>query len=111
MAEKNQVASKRSGKSSSIPKDLDNIATMDSVSTLSERVEKCYSSERYQAFSDSVKEIVLQVINTNTTGDIIKAYAKQATKDFLEENNWKKIQFWLPTTIAIISVIISVIKD
>ena len=45
-------------KSASVPQELEGAATVRDINTLEDRMEKCYSSERYKDFQDAVEEII-----------------------------------------------------
>lgn len=45
-------------KKRSIPQELEGVAKIEDVSVLEERVDKCYSAERYEDFQTAVEKIV-----------------------------------------------------
>lgn len=79
------------------------------MDALVERVEKCYSAERYEEFQEVVEKIVIRTID-GSGREKIKGHAKEAAKQFLDEDTWRKITFWIPTIVAIIAVIVAIYK-
>jgi hypothetical protein len=55
------------------------------ITGLSEKLAKCYSSERYEDFQAAVKKNVLEVMGSDEGRDKIKAHAKESTKEYNEE--------------------------
>ena len=58
-----------------IPDELKDVATTGDVNALEQRVDKCYSSERYQDFQEAVEKIVLRKMDSSEGGEKIKKYA------------------------------------
>lgn len=78
------------------------------ISSLGDKLCKCYSSERYSEFQDAVKKISLEGMDVSGTGggqEKIKHYALQAIRDYNKEDIWRKITFWAPILISIIALI------
>jgi pheromone shutdown protein TraB len=56
---------------SPVPSELEGVATTDAVDVLSGKVEKCYSSERYEDFQDAVEKIMSRYLKSNVGWAII----------------------------------------
>lgn len=54
------MPNKPQGKGSAVPRELEGAATTKDVSVLESRVDKCYSSERYEDFQGAVEKIVVR---------------------------------------------------
>lgn len=91
-------------KKKSLPEEYKDVAKVDDVNALEQRVEKCYSEERYERFQEAVEKITLRIID-GSGRERIKAHAKEAAKDYNQENGWTKLTFWIPTTVSIIVAI------
>lgn len=96
------------GKKGPLPSELENVAYAQDVNALQEQVDKCYSTERYEDFQDAVKRIILETLDSGEGRTKVKGHAKESTKEYLDENSWKKLVFWAPTLISIISVAVAV---
>lgn len=80
------------------------------ISGLGEKLGKCYSEERYNVFQEHVEKIVIKTLGSKDGRAEIKTYATEATKDFLAQDTWRKVTFWLPTIVAIIAVLVAIFK-
>jgi hypothetical protein len=100
---------KRQPKTTSvIPPELQDVATTGDVNALEARMEKCFSSEKYEEFQTAVQKITLETIDSGAGRTKIKAHGREATKEYLDENSWKKLLFWVPTVISVVSVAVAV---
>ena len=80
------------------------------ISGLGEKLAKCFSEERYSVFQEHVEKIVLKTLGSKEGRTEIKEYSTEATKDFLQHDNWRKVTFWLPTVIAVLAVLVAIFK-
>ena len=80
------------------------------ITGLGEKLAKCFSEERYSVFQEHVEKIVLKTLGGKDGRKEIKEYATEATKEFLQHDTWRKITFWLPTTVAILAVLVAWLK-
>ena len=76
------------------------------ISRLVEKVAKCYSEERYEEFQLAVEKISLKTID-GMGREKIKAHAKEATKEYDEEEKRDKKNFWTPNIIQIIIAVVA----
>ena len=53
------------GKKRALPIELEGVAYAEDVTAIQERVDKCYSTERYESFQDAVEKIVWRYIKSN----------------------------------------------
>lgn len=100
--------SKKQSSNFQIPDELKDVATTGDVNALEQRVEKCYSAERYEEFQEAVRKIALETIE-GAGRDKIKSHAKESAKEYSQENGWTKLTFWLPTIISALVAIIAVV--
>lgn len=98
----------RSQKGTAVPRELEGAATVKDVSALESRVEKCYSTEKYEEFQKAVKAIALETIEGGDGRTKIKVHARESVKEFLDENGWKKLVFWAPLLISVVSVLLTI---
>lgn len=102
------MPNKPQGKGSEVPRELEGAATAKDVNVLEEKIGKSYSAERYEEFHEAVKKITLETIDSGEGRTKIKSHAKESTKEFLAEDNWKKIVFWIPVVISIVTTGVAV---
>ena len=103
------MATPKQNKASQLPEEYQNLARVEDVSALDEKVQNCYSKDRYKDFQDDVKTIVLDVIGNSDGRKKIKEHAKESAKEYNEEQGWKNKQFWIPTIIASLTAIGTII--
>jgi len=87
-----------------LPQELIGV-TKDSIDRLDEKVERCYSQDRYEHFETAVEKITDKYIGTDGGRDKVKKHAKEAAKEYLEEKGWKDKNFWVPNAVAIAAAI------
>lgn len=80
------------------------------ISGLGEKLAKCYSEERYEDFQKDVEKIVIKTLGSKDGRAEVKEYSKEATKEYMEQDTWRKVTFWLPTVVAIIAVLVAIFK-
>lgn len=95
-------------KGRTLPRELEGAATAKDVDVLQEKIGKSYSSERYAEFQDAVKKIALETIGSAEGRTAIKAHAKEATKEYIDDNSWKRVTFWIPTIVSIIATAVAI---
>lgn len=88
--------------------DLNASSNIKRVDDLEDKVSRCFSADRYEAFQDAVEKIALKTID-GTGRDKIKAHAKESAKDYNQEQGWTKKTFWLPVVISIIATLAAVV--
>ncbi|MFZ5391857.1 MAG: hypothetical protein ACOZAR_01550 [Patescibacteria group bacterium] len=97
-----------------IPDELKDVAKTSDIDALEEKlkqkVDKCYSNERFQEFQKDVKNIALEVIDSGDGRSKIKIHAKESAKEYNDEFWWKNISFWIPIIISIITIIFTYIS-
>ena len=98
------MAKKRKG----IPEELRGTATLEDVNAISEKLEKCYSQERYSDFQKEVETITDRAIRGESRKSV-KEVAIEAAKEFYTDNAWKQKTFWIPTLISIGLFILAII--
>lgn len=52
-------------KSPKIPSELEGVATTSDIDVLGEKIDKCYSVERYKDFQEAVEEIISRYLKGN----------------------------------------------
>lgn len=102
------MANEKRKANNAVPSELEGVAKTEDINALDDKVAKCYSSERYPEFQEVVRKIIIEVIGSDEGRKKIKAHAKEAAKEYKEENGWSKIQFWLPTIISVLVLIVAV---
>jgi vacuolar-type H+-ATPase subunit E/Vma4 len=80
------------------------------ISGLGEKLAKCFSEERYNVFQEHVEKIVIKTLGSKDGRKEVKEYSTEATKEYLDENTWRKVTFWLPTIIAAVAIIVAIFK-
>ncbi len=101
------VANKQK-KQPAVPKELNDVA-QDTVDRLEERLDKCYSQEDYKKFQDDVSAITLVTMGSEDGRKKIKEYGRESAKEYIEDEGWKQKTFWIPTIVACISAVASVV--
>lgn len=96
-----------SKKQAAVPSELGNV-TQDTADRLEERLDKCYSKEDYKCFQEDVTKISLATIGSEDGRTAVKKHAKEAAKDFFEEDAWRKMKFWIPTIISVLAVAVAI---
>ena len=91
----------------SLPQEFEGV-TKDSIDRLDEKIDRCYSEDRYKDFQDAVEVIADKYIGTDGGRDKIKRHAREAAKDYIEEQGWRNMTFWIPTGVAVIAAIAAV---
>lgn len=79
-----------------IPEELKDVATTGDVNALEQRVDKCFSTERYEDFQEAVEKIVLRKIDSGEGGEKIKKHAE----DYFKGKVVWVIIVWLATIIG-----------
>ena len=59
------MANTKANKSVSVPRELENAATVRDVSALESRLDNCYTSEKYEDFQAAVEKIVWRYLKSN----------------------------------------------
>ena len=75
------------------------------ITPLKNRVDKCYSAEKYEDFQDAVRKITLETMGGENGVEKIKKHATDAAKTYFSGEMWKQKTFWIPTLIGIAGVI------
>lgn len=78
------------------------------ITGLGEKVNKCYSQDKYEDFQNAVEKIVLKTMGGKDGIKEIKEHATDATKNYLAQEIWKQKTFWIPIILAAVSIIISI---
>lgn len=95
--------------STRLPAELENVASLESVNLLEAKIEKCYSSEKYQDFQTDVETIVERYLDTSRAHKKLEDKIDRQIKDYMDDRVWKNRGFWIPTSIAIVSAIAAVV--
>jgi vacuolar-type H+-ATPase subunit E/Vma4 len=93
-----------------LPKELSDVASIESVNALEEKVGKCYSSENYQKFQTDVETIVERYLDTDKAHGKLKTKINRQIKDYLDERGLRNKTFWIPTGIATVAAVATVIN-
>lgn len=96
-------------KKQALPSELEGVASVEQLNGLEERLEKAYSSERYEEFQEAVEKIIWRALETDTAHTKFEAKIQTEIKKYMEEKGWKNKTFWIPTIIAIIAAVAAVI--
>lgn len=100
--------------SQTVPEELQGAAKVSDVNALDEKLERAYSKDRYEEFQSAVKKIVIDTLKHDDGREIIKSYAKESAKDYVNERGLTRLNFWLPIAvgalIALLPYIIKLIK-
>ena len=83
-------------KKKSLPKELENVAYTDDVNAIDEKVERCYSQDRYEEFQEAVEKIVLKKIGSEDGGEKIKKHAG----DYFQSKFGWVVFIWVVTLIV-----------
>lgn len=89
--------------------ELEGVAKAEVVDALSEKVDRCFSEDRYEHFQEKVKNIILDTMGHEDGITKIKKYGKEAAKEYSEEDGKEKRNFWTPNGIGILGVIVAII--
>jgi predicted NAD/FAD-binding protein len=89
--------------SARLPVELENVASLESVNLLEQKIGKCYSSEKYQEFQTAVEVIVERYLDTDKAHSKLKDKINRQIKDYLDERGFRNKVFWIPVVISIIS--------
>jgi hypothetical protein len=76
--------------------DLNASSNIQRVTTLEDKIERCYSADRYQDFQTAVEKISLRTLETNDGGDKVKKHAE----DYFKGKIVWAIVIWIATIIA-----------
>ena len=79
------------------------------IAPLRQRVDQCYSREKYEEFQDAVEKIVLKTIGGENGIKKIKEHATESAKSYFSSEMWKQKTFWIPTVIGIAGVITAIV--
>lgn len=91
-----------------IPEELKGAA--DKLSQHDDRINKAYSTERYEEFMCAVKKIVLEVLDSSSAETIIKKQALNAVTERSITEVWKRVNFWTTAIISILGLIVAIIS-
>jgi hypothetical protein len=100
----------RGSRAVDIPTEWGDAAKKEDIVHVHEKLEKCYSQERYSDFQEAVKKITLDVLGHDDGKAKIKPCAREATKEFFEEDSWRKAKLWIPVALSIAAVLVSIFK-
>jgi len=89
-----------------IPEEFENVAFTSDVNALEERMDQCYSAERYEEFQEAVEKIVLRKLDSSDGGEKIKKYAE----DYFKSKVIFVILIWLISAIGAILIQIRITK-
>ncbi|MEK7571846.1 MAG: hypothetical protein AAB553_06240 [Patescibacteria group bacterium] len=92
-----------------IPEELRSAAKTEAVDALSEKVDKCFSEDRFEHFQKKVRSIVLDTMGHEDGIAKIKKYGKESAKEYSEENGKEKRNFWTPNGISIIGILVGIV--
>lgn len=93
----------------SIP-ELEDVAKKHTVEALEQKVERCYSKDRYEEFEEAVEKIMLKGLEMDSTQEKLGKWVKNEVKQELSNRWWKNFSFWIPTIIAGGAVAVAIIK-
>lgn len=68
-----------------------------------------YSKDRYEEFQEAVKKVIIESLGSDGGRDIIKKHSTESVKDYLEDKGLKNRNFWLPTILSTVSIIVTII--
>ncbi len=91
-----------------LPKEFNDVASIESVNALEEKVGKCYSSEKYEDFQTAVETIVERYLDTDKAHGKLKEKINRQIKDYLDELGWRNKAFWVPVGISLISITVAI---
>lgn len=95
---------RRNQGSSSVPSELQDAAKISDVDALGEKVQKCYSQDRYEEFQGAVEKITLKTLDATEGRKKVKELAKESAKEYSEDQGWKNKQFWIPVVVSLIGL-------
>jgi hypothetical protein len=72
------------------------------------KVNKCYTQEDYKKFEDTVETIVIKTLGSKDGQKEIDETATKSAKTFIQQNNWEKSKFWIPTLLSLGALIATV---
>lgn len=79
-------------------------------STVVDQFKQLFSDQLlHEETRDFIKKVVLETMGHEDGIAKIKHYAKEAAKEYSEENSKERKNFWTPNGLTIISIIIAVI--
>lgn len=88
------------GKKSGLPTELEGIASVEQLNSLEARLEKSYSSERYEEFQDAVEKIINRTLETESAHNKLETKIQAEIKKYMDDKGWKNKTFWIPTIIS-----------
>jgi hypothetical protein len=94
-------------KKSSIPNEFEGIAKKEDLTLIHDKLGRCYTEDRFEHFQEAVEKIVLKTLGQDEGRKKIKSYAREEAKEYSNEDWWKKINFWLPIILSIVSLILA----
>jgi len=80
------------------------------INPLKSRVDKCYSTEKYEEFQKAVREITLETMGGEKGVEKIKKHATDAAGTYFSSEMWKQKTFWIPTVIAVIAIVVAYVR-
>lgn len=101
------MANKRQTKP--LPDELQDVATTGQLSDLEAHLNKAYSSERYEEFQAAVEKIFYRAMETESAHAKLETKIQTEIKKYLEEKGWKNKNFWIPTAIGVMGVIVAIV--
>jgi hypothetical protein len=87
--------------------ELEGVAASHEVTLLSQKLDKCYSKDRYEDFQSAVRKIITEALDIAHIEIKIKKIGKEGAKDYLEKKGWEQKTFWIPTIISVITGLIA----
>ena len=93
-----------------IPQELKNVAK-EVKDELGDKIEKCYSKERYKDFQDAVEGIIIKKVDSSDIRESLEKSLKikETVKNELSDMAWRSKTFWIPTIISIIALIVMIL--
>ena len=97
------------GKNQKLPSELEGVAKVEQLSSLEARVDKAYSSERYEEFQDATEKIFYRAMETESAHAKLETKIQSEIKKYMDERGWKNKTFWIPTVIGVIGIVVAII--
>lgn len=80
------------------------------IQALTEKLNKCYSTERFKDFQKDVEENVLKTMGSEEGVKKIKLHATTAAKDYFLSGTANQVRFWLPFIVTLIVAVFEAIR-
>jgi len=93
-----------------IPPEYQGVFQEQRFSSIEDKLNRCYSADRYEDFEGAVEKILLKHIEMDSTKDKLKAWVSSEVRSVLSDSRWKNLSFWLPFAVSVAAVVVAFVK-